>query len=265
MNKKRAKLFITIAIVVLTLTNCESVPQEKDNKRLVFSEEFTDKAINPEIWQYSISNPDWRKTIHTIYTNSKENIYIENSKLIIRAIKNPENNQWTSARIKTKKDIGWKHGRIEVSARVPDEPGVMAYISLTPTEETVPWPVCGEINLLSTSSLGEKTLAEMGIENKKYNSLLNTKKKADYSITDNRTNNGFHVYAVDWTEDEIKFFADEKLIMIYKRDADTQDSWPYDKEYGISIELMITEPDISPREIPQIQIDYIRVYQKTEQ
>ncbi|MEM5946983.1 glycoside hydrolase family 16 protein [Spirochaetia bacterium 38H-sp] len=265
MNKVKISAFPIIILLGLIISvSCESVPGEKDNKKLVLSEEFSDKALNPSLWQYSISNPDWRKGIHTIYTSAEENIYIKDGKLNISAIKNPDTRQWTSARIRTKPELGWKYGRIEVSAQIPAQQGTRAYISLLPTEKTELWPACGEIILLSGTYKENRTIAEAGIENKIYNSLLGTEKKAGYDITQNKTKDGFHIFAVDWSPNEIKFYADDKLILSYKKEEDSSALWPYDKKYGIAIELMITNPEIEPQENPTLSIDYIRIYQASQ-
>ena len=49
----------------------------------------------------------------------------------------------------------------------------------------------------------------------------------------------FHVYEVEWTEDELRFYVDEVYIGTYFRTNSGWQQWPYDQEFYIILNLAI--------------------------
>jgi beta-glucanase (GH16 family) len=90
---------------------------------------------------------------------------------------------------------------------------------------------------------------------------------------DGMTNN-FHVYAIEWLPDKIKFFYDGELQYTYNpsmlKDGLTYKEWPFDRRFHLLINLAFggnwggargVNYDILP---VQYEIDYVRVYQSPE-
>jgi beta-glucanase (GH16 family) len=88
-------------------------------------------------------------------------------------------------------------------------------------------------------------------------------------MTDN-----FHVYAIEWLPDKIKFFYDGELQYTYNplilKDNPTYKEWPFDRRFHLLINLAFggnwggargVNYDILP---VKYEIDYVRVYQSPE-
>jgi len=69
------------------------------------------------------------------YTALPTNSYLENGKLVIKAInENYQDRNFTSARIRSKYKGDWKYGRIETSAKLPTGVGTWPAIWMLPTD-----------------------------------------------------------------------------------------------------------------------------------
>jgi len=124
----------------------------------------------------------------------------------------------------------------------------------------VGWPLCGEIDILEY----------VGKEPGKIFTSLHTKSSAGNTINTRKVQikgieDGFHLYAVNWTEDKIEFFVDEQLIYTYAPENRTTEVWPFNQPFYIIINLAIGGnfggPEIDDSIFPQdFVLDYIRVY-----
>ena len=72
--------------------------------------------------------------------------------------------------------------------------------------------------------------------------------------------NEFHIYTLEWSEEKMIFSVDGVEHFQYHPEVKNADTWPYDTDYYILLNIAI-EADIAPDfvESPMV-IDYIRVY-----
>ena len=78
--------------------------------------------------------------------------------------------------------------------------------------------------------------------------------------------NGFHVYAVEWTPERIRFFFDDRLIVERTpKDLPPGARWVYDHPFFILLNLAVggdwpgnpSEQTLFPQ---HLLVDYVRVY-----
>src|SRR5688572_1806294 len=80
----------------------------------------------------------------------------------------------------------------------------------------------------------------------------------------------FHIYAVEWDRERIDFFVDGKKYFTFRNEGSGADTWPFDKEQYLLLNLAIGggwggQKGIDDKIFPQrFLIDYVRVYQKPE-
>lgn len=253
--------------------------------RLVWSDEFDYNGLpDPNKWTYEegfVRNQELQ--YYTV--GRKENARVENGLLIIEARREAWPNQryspnapardwqrsrrqaeYTSASITTKGKAQWTYGRIEVRAKLPSGLGVWPAIwTLGVNIDQVGWPRCGEIDIMEYVGYEPNTIWA-NVHMAKYNHMLGTSRGSTIRIL--RPYESFHVYALEWDMEQLRFFVDDKHYFTFNNEHAGVDVWPYDGPHYLLLNLAIggswggakgVDPDIFPQ---RFEIDYVRVYQR---
>ena len=255
---------------------CDSECLESDNNQteenyvLVWSDEFEGSSIDETKWNFEIGtgNWGWGNGEHQYYTNRQENAYIEDGKLIIKALNESyQGSNYTSARMTTRNKGDWLYGKVKASIRVPSAGGTWPAFWMMPTNSVYGgWPNSGELDIMEHYGCnpGEVTAT---VHNSVYNwngGIAPTSYPLDITATSE-----FHVYEMEWTEDEVKFFVDGIWIGTYSNESNGWEQWPYNQHFYVILNLAIGSHfmQCSTEDIlfPQIyEVDYVRVYQLSE-
>lgn len=233
------------------------------NTKLVWSDEFdTDGSPSSSNWDYDIgSNNGWGNGESQYYTSQEDNVIVEDGLLKITARKeNFEGANYTSARIKSQGRYSFTYGKVEIRAKLPSDAGTWpALWMLGSNITTVGWPKCGEIDIMEQKGW-DKNKVSSALHNQ--SSSGNTIHVKEFDLTTSTTD--FHVYAVNWTPDEITFSVDGNEYYTYSPEDKTEVNWPYDKPQFIILNVAMGG-DLGGQ-IPEdfnessMQIDYVRVY-----
>lgn len=233
------------------------------NTKLVWSDEFdTDGSPSSSNWDYDIgSNNGWGNGESQYYTSQEDNVIVEDGLLKITARKeNFEGANYTSARIKSQGRYSFTYGKVEIRAKLPSAAGTWpALWMLGSNITTVGWPKCGEIDIMEQKGW-DKNKVSSALHNQ--SSSGNTIHVKELDLTTSTTD--FHVYAVNWTPDEITFSVDGNEYYTYRPEDKTEVNWPYDKPQFIILNVAMGG-DLGGQ-IPEdfnessMQIDYVRVY-----
>jgi beta-glucanase (GH16 family) len=165
-----------------------------------------------------------------------------------------------SARIKSQGRYSFTYGKVEIRAKLPSAAGTWpALWMLGSNITTVGWPKCGEIDIMEQKGW-DKNKVSSALHNQ--SSSGNTIHVKELDLITSTTD--FHVYAVNWTPDEITFSVDGNEYYTYGPEDKTEVNWPYDKPQFII--LNVAMGGNLGGEIPEdfnessMQIDYVRVY-----
>ncbi len=254
-------------VIVGVLLFQPQVFAQPEHAHLVWFDEFdTDGAPDAGKWGYDLGGGGWGNQELQYYTNRSVNVIVENGKLIITALKESyEGMEYTSARLVTRQKGDWLYGRIEINAKLPEGRGTWPAIWMLPTDwEYGGWPSSGEIDIM------EHVGYDMGnvhatIHTEAYNGALGTQKGDNIYIPDVHT--AFHLYVVEWSEDSLKFFADENLYFVYRNNHSGYTVWPFDKRFHLLLNIAIGgtwggQQGVDDEIFPQtLEVDYVRVYQ----
>lgn len=232
------------------------------SEELIWSDEFDSVELNESFWNYELGNgcPDlcgWGNNEPQIYT--KENHEIKEGLLHISVKK--EGDKYTSTRITTEKKFEFQYGRVEARAKLPVGKGVWPAIwMLGSNHREVGWPLCGEIDVLEYVGREPHMVFNSLHTQDSFGNTVNTKKTKMENIE-----NGFHIYAMDWSPEKIDFFVDNKLLYSFAPKEKIEETWPYDQPFYLIINSAIGGNfgghDIDDSVLPQeFIIDYIRVY-----
>ncbi len=278
MNKINKNLMFIKAILfksslsVLTLfviSSCSTDEKQTvvTKTQLVMSEEFNvEGAPNPDLWGYNLGTGSngWGNNELQYYTDLPQNVKVEGGMLKITAIKESYlGSAYTSARILTKGKFSQKYGRFEARIKMPWGKGLWpAFWMLGANSDTVIWPQCGEIDIMEY--LGSKPTSMFGTVHGPGYSGGNAISK-NYTLINDRFDNDFHVFGIEWGENYINYYVDDKLYnQITPKDVPGE--WVFNQPFYMILNMAVggNFPGLPNAEtvFPQtMTIDYVRVYQ----
>ena len=273
---KTILLSLLILPLPLLLGSCEK-EEEIENTRwvLVWSDEFDtptpDNRPDPSKWTYEKGASGYGNQELQNYTDRVENASYTTHKglgcLKITALNdNYDGVAYSSARIKTEGLFEQRYGRFEARLKLPYGPGLWpAFWMLGANYATDVWPKCGEIDIMENVGYDPDTIVGSS-HTEKYNHAIGTQKNAKIACPD--CYKAFHVYALEWEEDEYRLYVDDQLYFTFKNEGIGYEVWPYDKRFHILLNLAIGgnwggQKGIDDSLFPHVfEIDYVRVYKK---
>ncbi len=274
MKKLKDNLNKTILIVsaVSIITGCKVEPKQSlpsKNFEMVWNDEFEgDSGIAPNAakWTYDIGTGQngWGNNELQTYTNNSKNVSLDGSgNLVIKAIKDGAGN-YTSARVKTEGLFAQKYGKIEARIKTPTGAGIWpAFWMLGNNIKNVNWPQCGEIDIMEQKGkFSNITYSSIHGPGYSGGQAITT----PYGLKNDRFDNDFNVYAVEWSENKIEFFVNNYLFKSITP-SNAPGEWVFNQEFFIIMNVAVGGSFVGlPNEYTpfpaSMSIDYIRVYKE---
>ena len=259
-------------IGILFLTACASAAPtygwNSQGWNLAWSDEFNGSTINPKNWTYDTGGTGWGNGELEYYTNRPENARVEKGMLIIEARSEQYSGlSYTSARLKSQNLQEFQYGRIEARMKLPSGQGIWPAFWMLGNDigRTAAWPNCGEIDILEYIGKTPDTIYQT-IHGPGYSGGKGV--GSHIALTADSLNNNFHVYAIEWATNEIRWFVDDQEVFKAtpaQIPAGTQ--WVYDHPFFIILNLAVGGgwpgyPNSTTVFPQQLVVDYVRVYQK---
>ncbi len=263
----RCLTVVTIVLCFSAMTQAAPPAPKKQSAarswKLVWSDEFDDAGLPAKNrWDYEEGMIRNNEAQYYAKARSK-NTRVENGHLIIEAHKEPfEKAKYTSGSLKSKG--AWKYGRIEVRAKIPTGRGMWPAIWMMPTDRSAGWPACGEIDIMENVGFAPRVI-HATVHTKSYNHVKGTQKGNE--IDADKPYDKFLVYAVEWNENKMDFFLNDKKYFTFRNEGAGPDVWPFDKAFHLKLNIAVgggwggqkgIDSSIFPQ---QFVIDYVRVYQ----
>ena len=248
---------------------------------MVWSDEFDGSSLDGGKWNIQTGDgtaegiPGWGN--NELQSYQAANISVGGGNLTITARQEAaDGRDYTSARINTANKLDMRYGRVEASIHAAGGQGLWSAFWMLPTDsEYGTWAAGGEIDIMEVFSRDPRPFTQAALH---YGMAwpLNTFTYAKYEGVDPA--DGFHVYAVEWDEQEIRWFVDgthyhtvrNSTYWNYYKDAQTNahvsgsDSAPFDRPFHLLLNLAVGgnlpgAPD--PAALPgELVVDYVRVY-----
>ena len=252
-----------------------SYPEKNDKMTLVWSDEFDYSGIpDSDKWSYGVGNGcdmpcgcGWGNQESQYYTQQDTtNAYVSNGHLVITAKKQKTKGAfYTSARLVSKGKGDWQYGRIEIRAKLPSGRGIWPAIWMLSTENKYKrWPHSGEIDIMEY--VGYEPNKVFGtVHTKAFNGMYGTQKGGH--ILAEGCENEFHVYRIDWTPEEIKWYVDDRHYFTFENEGGGYEKWPFDQKFHLIMNVAVggqwggkygIDNEIFPQ---KMEVDYVRVYQ----
>lgn len=266
-------LFCLLPIGVPALAQ---TPNQSPKWVLTWSDEFNapdGSPPDPTKWVPATGGNGWGNNELEYYTTDIRNAHQEHGSLVIEAIQEPYtgpdgvSRNYTSARLKTSGKFSQAYGRFEARIKMPIGKGIWpAFWLLGDDIATVGWPKCGEIDIVE--NLGsEPSVAHGTIHGPGYS--------GDHAIgspytlpDDKRFTDDFHIFAVEWEPQEIRFYVDDNLYATRRpSELPAGAHWAYDHPFYILLNLAVGgkwpgNPDSTTQFPQKMLVDYVRVYQR---
>ncbi len=231
---------------------------------LTWYDTFSDKELNTRNWVIETGGNGWGNNELQYYTTHPDNLRIEDGMLIIEAHRERfQRYEYTSARIKTQFLKFYKYGRFEARIKIPEGQGIWPAFWLLGTNFTeVGWPACGEIDIMENVGFEPNRVhaSAHGVGYSGANSMTG------YLDAPNPLSEDFHVYAIEWSSTEIRwFFDDQEYYRISS--SDMKGEWVFDHAFFIILNLAVGgnwpgSPDDTTQFPQQMLVDYVSVYQR---
>ena len=257
---------------------------------LIWQDEFSGTALDTNKWNYEqgyyiSDDPNswgWGNSELQHYTNSTQNVFLQDGKLNIKALNDPKSfpqdpsryAQYSSGKINTKDHLSFQYGRVDIRAKLPTGNGVWPALWMLPEDSVYgAWAASGEIDIMEAK--GRLPGTTSGAVHFGGQWPVNRYIAGEYHFPQGQTfASDYHVYSMIWEEDNVKWYVDGKFFFKVTREqwysvaAPNNPNAPFDQPFYLIMNLAIgghfdggLSPD--PADIPAtMQVDYVRVYQE---
>ena len=273
-------LLANLGVVLLTVFSSPAQAQCDgwDYCELVWADEFNGTELDISKWSYQLGDGTryglprgWGNNELQYYT--RDNSTVADGMLTIQARKESVEPgfQYSSARLRTVGRGDWTYGRMEMRAKFPPGQGLWPAFWMLPTDNSIygTWAASGEIDIVE--NIGSETETIHGTIHYGGSWPQNTFTGEEYTLPSGSFNEDFHVFAIEWEENEIRWYVDDIHYA-------TQTEWfstngPYPAPFDVDFHLLLNlavggnwpgSPNSETQFPADYVIDYVRVYKPTD-
>jgi beta-glucanase (GH16 family) len=273
-------VFLTKGTATITLKNDDvkipfnntgyDVPTSYPGYTLAWSDEFNTSFDNNS-WTAESGDGcpglcGWGNNELEYYMAPPGNLFFQDGKMVIEARAEAYGGKnYTSSRIKTAGKRSFKFGRVDIRAILPKGKGIWPAFWMMPQDNVYGnWPKSGEIDILEL--VGHEA-------NKAYATVHfgpgpgSTNISRGYSLPAGVFNDQFHVFSMEWEQDQMKFYIDDNLYSTVTKADLGANNYPFNEQFYFIMNLAVGgnwpgAPDASTVFPQWLIVDYIRIYQK---
>jgi beta-glucanase (GH16 family) len=277
---------VTILLNVIELDvsnqNCDF---QRDGYVLTWCDDFTgigdnvnERGIDLNKWGFQLGTGSqyglngWGNNEQQFYRS--ENASVSLGQLIIEAkLQTYGGMPYTSSRLYTKHTFAQTYGRFEALISLPVGQGLWPAFWLMPKDDIYGgWANSGEIDIMEARGrLPWEVSSALHYGGQWPNNSYTHK---NYTFSNGQTISDFHLYAVEWDEDEFRFYVNDVLYHTVNHWFNTGYAYPapFDQDFYIILNLAVGGtfdggrlPPASLFDEPvQMIVSYVRVYQRVE-
>jgi beta-glucanase (GH16 family) len=276
--------WLSATAVVLAISACNDLPSPEadDEWRApvgtwveVFRDEFegpAGSAPRAGTWNLEI-RPRGQNGEQDFDTDRRDNSFLDGEgHLVLQALAERyeiapgvvSTQPYTSARLDTEGHVEPTLGRVEARIKLPLGRGIWpAFWLLGKDISTVEWPECGEVDVMELRG------SEPAVVNGSLHGPLYSGGAAftrPFRLPSGTFADDFHVFALEWTHDGMRWMVDEQVYHTRTRDglAALGKRWVFDQPYFIILNLAVGgaydgAPDDSTMFPSRMVVDYVKV------
>jgi len=264
------RYFFIYSFIIALISFCLAANAQSANQiswKLQWSDEFNGYGLpDSNYWSYDVGGHGWGNNELQYYTKADTgNTKIQDGCLWLTAKhEDKAGKAYTSARLVSKHKADFKYGRIEVRALLPKGIGLWPAIWMLPTDwKYGGWPKSGEIDIME--HVGYMPDSVFGsVHTNKFNHVIGTQKTKGIAVTNLYAD--FHVYAIEWTTQQIDFYLDNKRYYSFRNSGNGSDEWPFDQPFHVLLNIAVGgnwggQKGVDNRSFPAtMKVDYVRYY-----
>ena len=270
--KIREISYLLLALCLLLSADTLQVQAKKKPRvkyHLVFHDEFNQPdGSQPDstVWSRAPRAKNlWAKW----NSDLKDVVYIKNGKLICRAIPNTillnDTAKMLAGAVNTRNKFSFKYGRVEVKMKTNGKKGNFPAAWMRPEKDGKPYRY-GEIDIVEY--FGDEKIARQTIHSHR-SVILNKKDIPNEFNTNVKDRTKWHVYAIEWSDSEIKTFVDGNITGCYVKSSDdgllAEGQWSFDSDFFLILNQSVGygnwyTPNL--HDVYETEFDWVRVYQK---
>ncbi len=239
---------------------------------MVFNDEFNgEDGSQPDEtkWQRSVrKSSTWNRFI----SNSEDVVFLQDGHLVCRAIPNPDQASdpvaMLTGSVETRDRFFFTYGWVEARLKTTPHKGNFPAFWMMPQPPADGWPKGGEIDIFET----------IDAQNTAYHTLhshwtytLGKKSNPKSSFSETVTQNDWHVFAANWTEDLIAFYVDGKPVGSYAKSQNASDiengQWPFLHDFYLILNQSVGNGSWAKAADTsftyETRFDWVRVFQQT--
>lgn len=282
-----ASVLVATCVALSFLVNPAADAAPKKTLKLLWSDEFNGKkgtAPSAKNWSREIGGGGWGNSERQYYTDKSLNAAMDGSgRLVITAtrISNEYSEQvsgdpgtedilnrcsecqFTSARMKTARKVGFMYGRLEARMKLPQGIGTWPAFWMLGGDllDGVPWPECGEIDIMEfRGDIPDQSTSAIHGPTTPQGSGLGARFLSGGPLSD-----GYHTYAIEWKKNSLTFIVDDRVTGTYNSSDTGSRGWVYNQKFFVILNLAIggtyageyIDPALNQA---QLHVDYIRFY-----
>jgi beta-glucanase (GH16 family) len=225
------------------------------------------QSPDPSKWQFDIGT-DWGNAQLEFDTDRPENASLDGSgNLAITAREESyQGRAYTSARMTTEDRFEPTYGRFEARIKLPTGQGIWpAFWLLGADLDTVGWPQTGEIDVMEYRGQ-EPRVVHGTLHGPGYSAAQGITRQL--TLDGARFDQDFHTFAVEWEENQIRWFMDDSLYHAVDR-ADVPGEWVFDHPFYLILNVAVGGTWVGPPNasttFPQTMlVDWVRVYRRAQ-
>ncbi|MCF7932851.1 MAG: glycoside hydrolase family 16 protein [Acholeplasmataceae bacterium] len=238
--------------------------------KIVWEDQFDqDGAPNPAHWHLETGGHGFGNNEEQYYTDRLDNAFVKDGILTIVAKQEAyQNRHYTSAKLTTYTKHHMTGGRIEVVAKLPKGIGTWPAIWLLGVnmQSGVLWPLCGEIDIME--HVGHNPGVVHSSLHSQSNYLFLNNQPVEIVKRDG-LQDGFHLYAMDWESDVIRFRIDDETHGVFHKPKNaTVEQWPFDKPFYLIMNIALGGSwggPIVDQDLPaRFEFKSVKVFEKSD-
>ncbi len=247
---------------------------------LVWSDEFNGTSLDASNWTPDIGTgcPDlcgWGNAELEYYR--AENVTVSGGNLVLTSRDESYGGaSFTSGKVHTRNKQFFLYGRIEMRAKIPTGGGMWPAFWMMPQDDAYGgWAASGEIDIMESANATTEVGGALHFGG---SFPENASTSSSYSLGGPSFSGEFHIYAVEWEAETIRWYVDGVLFMTrfssqwYSDGAPGNPLAPFDQEFYIILNAAVggyytgcTDPGCITASFPQeYLIDYVRVYEEID-
>ncbi len=227
--------------------------------QLVWADEFNGGISSDWVFETGTGSNGWGNNELQYYR--QQNATVENGNLVITARReNFGGRNYTSARMKTQGRKTFRYGRVEARIALPTGAGLWpAFWMLGSNISSVGWPACGEIDIME--HINSENIAHGTIHWQDHNGNY-----ANYGGSRSTNVGGFHVYAIEWDDQGIRWFLDGVQYHEVNTANGVNGTHEFHNDFFILLNMAVGGNwpgfNVDDGKLPaRMLVDYVRVYQ----